>query len=313
MSKWQARFGLLLVAIIWAYGYIATDQSLRVMNIAQMQVLRFLIASVLLLVIFHKKLKLITRRTVIYGLGLGVLFFFGMSIHSYALTITTVSKNAFLVVTNVVFVPIILYIIFKTKFKLHLFVGIATMIIGFMFLVFKIDLFNLAASLENLKDLSNLNFGDYLTLLAAIIFASQIILIGYSSKKEDPILLNIFQMVIAFILSLIHCLVQGISIPLINMPNEQIMRVIIPIIYLGVAGCIGFTAQIIFQKYLSSSDSSLIFSTESLFAACFSVVLGLEAFSSSLLLGGILITIGIVYGETGFKFKEKDVLKSDEI
>lgn len=302
MKLWQARLGLLGVALLWALGYIATNQAIQYLSVTQMQIVRFAITIFLLCLVFHKRLKKITKKTVILGTLLGLVFFVGMTVHSVALETTTVSKNAFLVVFNIVFVPIIMYFLFKIKLKPYFVLGIITMIIGFFILVFNIDVFNLANSLAFLKTQAYLVLGDYLTLIASFVFAVQIVMIGYFVTKDDPINLVIIQLICAGLFSFIYCLIFQEAIPFINLKFEVWHLALPSVLYLGIAGCFAFVGQIIIQKYVPASNVALIFSTESLFATIFSVLLGLEPFSMGLLIGGIIITIGIIWAETGLKF-----------
>ncbi|MDL2211944.1 DMT family transporter [Erysipelotrichaceae bacterium OttesenSCG-928-M19] len=306
MKPWQARIGLLAVAIIWAFGYIATAETLKYMSVTQMQVIRFTITALALCIVFHKRLKKITKQTVFFGLALGIVFFASMTIHSEALETTTVSKNAFLVVMNVVFVPIIMYVVFKTKIRSYFAFGVATMIIGFFILVFNVDIFDLANSLASLKSQANIVLGDYLTIIASFIFAMQIVMIGYFVTKDDPINLTIIQMATAAFLSIGYCLVTKQPIPLINLDTASWLPGLWAFLYLGIFGCFAFAGQIVIQKHIPASNVALIFSTESMFASMFSVLLGLEPLTTGLIVGAIVITTGIVWAETGFKFGENE-------
>lgn len=301
MKPWQARVGLLVVAIIWSIGYIATDEAIRYISVTQMQVFRFGLGVIILCIIFHKKLKKITKQTVVYGVSLGLLFFFAMTIHSAALETTTVSKNAFLVVLNVVWVPIIMYVIFKTKIEKYLIFGVITMIVGFFILVFNIDVFNLSKSLADVKSQANLVWGDYLTLFSSVIFAGHIVLIGYAVRRDNAINLVIIQLTTAAILSLLSCIIN--NEPIIGIDPKAFSLALPAVLFLGISATVGFTGQIAFQKFLPASNSAIIFSTESLFATLFSVIIGLEPLTSGLFLGGLIITFGIIWAETGFKFK----------
>ncbi|MEG0687006.1 MAG: EamA family transporter, partial [Erysipelotrichales bacterium] len=207
------------------------------------------------------------------------------------------------VVLNVAIVPIIMFVVFKVKVAKHFFVGVMMMIIGFFILVFNVDIFHLASSLNSLKDQAHLVLGDYLTLLSSFIFALHIVLIGYFVRKEDPINLVIIQLSVALILSALTCIINGE--PIIHIEPTEFKAALPAIAYLSFSAAFGFSGQIAFQKYLPASNSALIFSTESLFASLTSVFLGFEPFSSGLLIGGIIITLGIVMAETGFKFKER--------
>lgn len=304
MSKWKVRLGLLFIAIVWAYGYIATADVLKIMNATQMQFLRFFLATIALSLIFHNKLKSIKQTTLVYGCILGLIFFGGMTMHTAALETTTVSKNSFLVVTNVVFTPLLAFVMFRERIKRYLIPGLIIMLSGFFILVFKINFFKLSASFVQLQAETNLVLGDYLTLGSAVFFSFQIVLIGRFVRKEDPILLVILQMGCACVLALVYCLLSNDPIPLFTMDNALLMSNIPALLYLTFGSCVGFSLQQILQKYASSTETALIFSTESLFATILSVLLGYEAFGSYLVIGGILITVGIIGAETGFKFKD---------
>lgn len=301
MKMWQARVGLLFVAIIWAFGYIATLDTLNYMSITQMQVFRFGLSVLLLVIVFHKRLRTINKRAVIYGIILGVVFFVSMTMHSVALEYTTVSKNAFIVILNIVIVPIIMYFAFKVKIQKYYIYGVMTMILGFGFLIFGIDIFNLGYSLQNLGSQMSLNFGDLLTFISAFIFALQIVLIGYFVTKEDPIQLVTIQLLCACVFSYLYSLV--VKDPVFSMDSALIIGALPSIVFLGIAGAFGFAGQLVLQQYMPSSNVAIIFSTESLFATLFSVALGLEPFTSALLIGTVLITLGIIWTETGFNFK----------
>jgi len=228
-----------------------------------------------------------------------------MTIHSTALETTTVSKNAFLVVFFLAIVPVLMYVFFKVKIKLYFVFGIITMLLGFFILVFDINLLDLAGSLASIRGEANLVLGDYLTLLSAVFFAVHIVIIGYFVTKEDPVNLVTIQLGVACLLSLISCLFNGEPIPFINLNYDILIPVLPSILFLGIAACFTFGGQIYVQKFLPASNTALIFSTESMFAAAFSVMLGKEPLTSGLIVGAIVITLGIVWAETGFKFKEE--------
>lgn len=302
MKLWQARLGLLIVALIWGMGYIATDESIKHVSVFQMQVFRFGISAIILIIVFYKQMKKIRLRAIIFGVLLGIVFFGAMTLHSAALETTTVSKNAFLVVLNIIFVPIIMYMFFKVKVHKYYFYGVITMLIGFFILIF-INFNNLAASFSDIANQAHLVLGDYLTILASVVFSIQIVMIGLFVQKENAIILVTIQLLTTAIISLIYCLVIGDSVLIVGQPEFQ--AAFPAILFLGVAGCVSFGGQIYIQKFLDASDVSVIFSTESLFAALFSVMLGLEPLTMNLAIGAIIITIGIIWAETGFNFKRK--------
>jgi drug/metabolite transporter (DMT)-like permease len=303
MKLWQARIAILMVAMMWGLGYIAIDSAIQYMSVPQMQIPRFILSTILIIVLFRKKLKNISKRAYLYGIALGFIFFLGVTVHSVALETTTISKNSFLVVLTVVFVPIIMYFVYKVKIAPYFIHGVITIIIGFVFLVFNIDIFNLSSSLGALEELSTLVLGDYLTILAALLFSIHVVMVGHYVSRESAIKLTTVQMGTAAILSLIYVVLTGETIPFIGMDNELLMAALPAILYLGISGAFAFGGQIVVQKYLPSSNVAIITSTDSLFATSASVVLGLEMLSAGLIVGAIVIILGIIWAETGFNFK----------
>lgn len=302
MKTWKANILLLIVAFIWGAGFVATEESLKYLEPLQMQIFRFGIAAVAATIIFHKKLLNASKRAIIYGSIIGVVFFAAMTFQSFGLVYTTVPKNAFITVINVVWVPILCFIIFKVKPKSYLLYGIIVMIIGFFFLIFEVDLFDLGNSLSNLKAQMNLNIGDLLTLICSVGFAMHVILGGEFVKKEDPITILIFQLYTSTILSIILSFIMEGN-PL-NIQASNLLNAMPALVFMAIfSSLISFSLQLIAQQYVPAANTSVICSLESLFASFLAVLLGSVALSSSLVIASLVITIGIIWAETGFNFK----------
>ncbi|MEG0283978.1 MAG: DMT family transporter [Erysipelotrichales bacterium] len=303
MKKWQANIMLVIVAMIWGAGFVATEETLKYLEPLQLQILRFGIAAVVACIIFHKKLFNASKKAIIYGSIIGVVFFLAMTLQTFGLKDTTVPKNAFITVTNVIWVPLFSFIFLKVKPHSYLLLGIVIMLIGFFFLIFEINIFDLGSSLANLQSQMNITWGDFLTLLCAFAFATHIILGGRFVADEDPITILIFQLIVSTILSIVLSFIMEGN-PL-AVPMENYKNALLPCIFLAIfSSLISFGFQLIAQQYAPAANVAIICSTESLFASFFAVLLGSVVFTSSLLIAAIVITIGVVYAETGFKFRE---------
>lgn len=306
MKTWQANILLLIVAMIWGAGFVATEQALKFLKPLQMQIFRFGIAAIAASIVFHKRLRNASKRAIIYGSIIGVVFFAAMTFQSFGLVYTTVPKNAFITVINVIWVPVLSFIIFKTKPKSYLLYGIIVMIVGFFFLIFEVDIFNLSSSMSNLKQQMNINVGDLLTLVCSLAFAMHVILGGEFVKGEDPITILIFQLYISTFLSIILSWVMEGN-PL-AMSSSGLVSALPALVFLAIfSSLISFALQLIAQQYVPAANTAVICSMESLFASLFAVMMGSVALSSSLVIASLVITIGIVWAETGFKFKDKKV------
>lgn len=303
MKKWQANSLLLITAMIWGASFVATEEILKYFSPLHMQVFRFGIASIVASIVFYKKLLNINKTVVIYGVVLGAVFFLAMTLQTYALLDTTVPKNAFITVTNVLWVPLAGFVVYKIRPKKHFFIGLAIILLGFFILLFQVDIFNLANSLHSLEEQMNITFGDFLTLLCSFAFAAHIVLSGRFVADEDPIVILIFQLYASTILSLIMSFFMGA--PITSITLESIISSLPYLFVLAIlSSIVAYGFQLIAQQYVPANNASVLMSLESLFATLFAVLLGSIYFSSSIALATIIITLGIIMAETGFKFKQ---------
>ena len=192
MKKWLAIGGLILVTVIWGGGFVASDMALESMKPFQIMMVRFLVASVLMGMLGlgnRKKAEQATKRAgaIKAGILMGIALFMGFSLQTIGLQYTTPSKNAFLTALNVVIVPFIAFLILKKKIGIKGIVGAILSVVG--------------VALLSLNGNLTLSLGDGLTLLCAVGFAFQIFFTSEFVKKYPASVLNMVQMITAFVLS----------------------------------------------------------------------------------------------------------------
>lgn len=282
-SALLADGALLFVAIIWGSGFIVIKNALEVMNPIYILILRFSFASILLGLIFYKKLLGLKMEDLKAGLIIGLVLFLGFFTQTVGLIYTNVSNSAFITASNVVMVPFIYWLISKKRPDKY---GIIAAIICFLGVgILSID--------WNMK----INIGDLLTLICAVFFALHIVFIGIYSKKHDPILLTILQFGFAAILSLFVGLVMRVDFAPIG------KDIGLTIIYLVVVNTVlAFGIQNIAQKYTTSTHAAIILCLESVFGSLFSVWLLKEELTLKLIIGSIIILIAIITAETKWSF-----------
>ncbi|MFV0505007.1 MAG: DMT family transporter [Lachnospirales bacterium] len=289
MTKYLGKLGLIIVAVIWGSGFVATAVALENYTAYQLLALRFTIAFVVLLIINIKRLKELSKKTIQRCSLLGVFLFLAFAFQTVGLQYTTPSKNAFLTAVNVVVVPFLAFMILKKKVPLKSIVGSSVTLVG-------IALLSLTSSI------GSFNLGDMLTLVCAVFFALQIFVTDLFIEKEEAWSLMLLQMGTAAILSWLSLLVMGDSVPVIE------IKVIMPVLYLGlISTLLAFFLQTVSQKYTTSSEAAIILSTEAFFGMISSVIILGEKVSFNMLIGAILIFIGILIVELEFKqfVKEK--------
>jgi len=294
MKKYLGEIGLFGIAIIWGSGFIGTKLALDGgLSTVQTLTLRFFIASVMLGIIFYKKIKEnISKESIIAGALLGLFSFVGFTTQTLGLVYTTVSKNAFITAVNVVIVPFIGFILYKRKLDK---IGVIS---SFMALV-GIAVLSLEADLS-------INFGDFLTFICAIGFAFHIFFTGEFSKKYNSYVLTVTQFVVAFLLSLILQTVTGETN--FNATPVGLMGAL----YLGIfSTAIGFLLQTICQSKVDQTRTAIILSTEAVFGTIMSVLIFHEVLTSRMVVGCIIIFVSIIVAETKLSFiKKKSVEES---
>lgn len=293
MKKYIGEIGLLSVAAIWGMGFVASQLSLDSrLTPFQILTLRFLISTILMSVIYFKKIKLINRDVLKAGAILGFFLFIAFAFQTIGLQYTTPSKNAFLTATNVVIVPFIGVAIFKKPMDRYGIIGAILACFG--------------AGILTLSGNFTINIGDLLTLVCAIGFALHIFFVGEYVKKFDPILLTILQLAGAFIFSLVSLFVTKETNIVLNEKG------IYAVLFLGVfSTTLAFLIQNISQKFTNETRSAIILSTESVFGALASVIFLKEQMTIKIIIGCILIMAAITISETKLAFLNKRAFDSN--
>jgi drug/metabolite transporter (DMT)-like permease len=282
MKKYLAIFGLVLVAIIWGGGFVASDMALKSFSPFQIMTLRFLLSTVIMTVIGWKQIKIITKKEAVCGCILGFFLFAGFAFQIVGLQYTTPSKNAFLTATNVIFVPLLAYVIFRKKAGLKTLIGTGLAIIG--------------AGILSLQSDFTLGIGDGLTLLCAVCFAAQVLLTGRFVEKIRPTVLNFLQMATALVLSFGGLLITG------DFSTQITVQGGLSVLYLGIVSTtITYLLQTICQRYVEETKTSIILSTEAVFGTLFSIIILREEVTLRMILGSILILSAVVVSEINGK------------
>lgn len=279
---------MLITAVMWGSGFVGMAIGLEHWTVIQLMALRFTLATVLLIIVFHKKIKLISHSVLWKGSVLGAILFVAFVLQTMGLAYTTPSKNAFLTAINVLIVPIIAYVIYKRK--IDRFEGIAAIVavVGIGFL--------------SLQDSLSMNIGDLLSILCAIGFAFDIFYTNVFVKKEDALALTIVQFFVASVLSWIGVLILG------QMPTTASTEGILTIVYLAVfCTLIAYVCQNVGMQYANPTKSAIILSTESLFGTIASVIVLKEILTAKMIVGCILIFIAIIVAEVKPNFNKSHI------
>lgn len=289
MKRYKGEIILLLTSIMWGGGFIATEFSLGSMTPLQVMTIRFLIATIILCSVFFNQLKQISKSTLKKGTLAGFFLFVGFVFQTVGLKYTTVSNNAFLSAIAVIFVPII-GIFLGRKIDRYGIIGTILTVIGIAFLTIN-------------GSLTSINIGDVLTILGAMFYAIQILLVDMFAKEEDVTVFTIVQITMCFLFSLITMLIRGDLFFNITFNSGGG-----GVIYLAVfSTAIGLFLQVLGQKSTTETRAAIIMSTESVFGTIFAIILLNQALTIKVIIGCIIIFIAIIISEVKpFAKKQKN-------
>lgn len=277
MSKKWAEVLLLSVVIARGTAFAFSKVLLRTMGQFNILSIRFLLAAIILIFAFRKKLKEIDKKTIYGGGFIGLLFFLLMSCEMAAINRMDTGKVSFLECSAVVFVPIFEWIL-KKKFpnkadlltSLIAFIGIGFITLGGGSFAF--------------------SSGDIFGLSAAVFYAGAIIAMDRYSKNSDPILVGILQVTTIGILSfIVSIFIKDFSIP------SQKINILYTLYIAIVSTAFGYAFQPIAQKYTTSERAGLIAAISPLVANIIGFVFLKERLTIFTFIGGFLIIFAITY------------------
>jgi drug/metabolite transporter (DMT)-like permease len=282
----KAHILLILVTFVWGATFVQIKNALQDITPLLFNAVRMTLAAAVLAVIYRRQIQAMRRPALKAGLLVGLFLALGYEFQTTGLNLTTPSKSGFLTGVSVVLVPVFLVLFWRRRVKAWTAVGVGSAFIGLYLLTVP------AAAEQGWRgDFASVNLGDWLTLICAVSFAFQIILLGRATQKHP------FEQ-IAFLQVATSAVLMFVFAPLMESPQVVwSSRVIWAIVVTGIVGtAVAFTIQAWAQQFLPPTNTALIFSLEPVFAWLTSYVVlgerlgGRAALGAALILGGVLVS-----------------------
>jgi drug/metabolite transporter (DMT)-like permease len=273
---------LLLMSMIWGSTFVAQQIGMeKGLGPMTFNGLRFALGCVSLIpVILWRKKDPASRFAkpkfpYLASIGAGLFLFGAAAFQQIGLQFTTSAHSGFITAFYILFVPV-LGMLLGIKVPKSLWVAIPVCLLGFYLL-------GATGGMVASK-------GEWLTLISALFWACQILVINHAANKGDPIQIACFQFVICALLSALSGLLFE------QATFGQIKAASGAIAYAGVMSVgIAFTLQVICQQHCPPAPAAIIMSLEAVFAAItgylvLNQILSMRAlFGCSLILAGVLI------------------------
>lgn len=282
-----ADIGLLLVALFWGGGFVAGKFALRDMGPLNIMAYRYVGAAIIMAFCCLRKFKLINKKMVLCGAMIGFLMFFGNTIQTIGLQYTTPGKQSFIISLYTVLVPLLSWVILKTKPSKKIIAAAFLALVGI--------------ALLTLKDDFTIGLGDFLTFLFAITFSLQVVFIGIFMKDMDATLFTFLQIAAAAVFSVVTALLLADGESLADMRASALCG----LLYLMTFNtAFAFLLQNLCQRFAPANHTAIILSTETVFGTIFAITLTGEVFRGRMIVGCAMMLTAIVIAEFPSKTKK---------
>ena len=288
LYEFRADLLLLTVAIAWGVTFLMVQDAISTTPVYAFLFFRFALASILMFIISYRFLNELNKKTILYGVILGIFLFSAFATQTFGLMYTKSSIVAFITGLNVICVPFLTYLFFKDKIKLNVLIASFIAVIG-------LYLLTMSGTLVFEK-------GEFLTLICAILFALQIIFTGKFSNQVNVFLLVLFQLITVSILALIFSL--SLDSVTFNIPYNYAFfkAVIITAIF---ATVYAFLIQTYMQQFTTATKTAIIFAMEPVSASVFAYFTANEVLTIVQFIGAVLIILATLIAELKFNKKSK--------
>ena len=282
MKHSLAELMLLLSVAFWGSSFALTKPLLDSMGVFTFMASRFVVGGVILvLALFILGKFKPDKQQLKGGIVTGILLFLAFIFHTYGLKYTTVAKNAFIVGSNVIFVPIILTLIMKKAQSKNVWFSTFIALIGLALV-----------TLDGAQ--GGLNIGDIITVIGTIIVAFYILRVEAYVRHGNPLNIATIQVLTVGILSLIPAFV--FESPIADLSLQAMTPLMIRNLLILSIGCtsIAYLLANYAQSIVSASRTALLYVFEPIFGAFLGWLLLGEVVGIQGIIGALLITFATI-------------------
>jgi len=272
------EWALVAITMLWGTTFIMVHMAVRTAPPFFFVGFRFLLAALVVALIFRRVLWPLKGRELFAGGLIGLSIAVGYGMQTVGLVTISSSMSAFITALYAPIVPLLQWLILRRRPQLGNWLAI---VLCFSGLVLLSD-----------PDWANFSFsyGEIVTMIAAVAVAAEIVLIGTFAPDMDSRRLTFVQLAVASMGAFAIMPVVGESFPAFSY------------VWFGAAVAMAFMTAIIqltmnwAQKSVSPTRATIIYTGEPVWAGIIGWLVG-EAFTSNSVAGAALIVIGILVCE----------------
>ena len=272
---------LLITAVIWGMAFAFQRAGMEWIEPATFQAVRLALASLFVWLISFamnrrkgrsaegespEARRQMRTETLRGGVCCGCFLAAANYFQQFGLVYTTAGKAGFITALYIILVPLVSFLLFRRRVSRRILLAVLVGVIG-LYLLCVTDSFRLTR-------------GDELVCLSALLFCGHILSCNQFAGRGDAVRMSAVQLMTAAIISAVIAL-------LTETPTwDKIISAAVPILYCGIVSAgIGYTCQMVGQKYTEPAVASLLMSLESVFAVIGGALLLGERMTTRELLG----------------------------
>ena len=274
---------LLLTAIIWGTAFTAQRagmESIEPLTFTAARMWPAALAVGLVALIMKRRSpagmqKTNRKRTVLGGICCGAFLVSATIFQQIGIVYTTAGKAGFITAMYMLLVPVVNFVLFRKKNTWLVWLAVLTGVAG-MYLLCITEGFSLTK-------------GDSLVFISAVLFTGHILCIDHFVRTCNPVEISAVQFFTASVIATAAAF-------LAETPSwGKVAAAAVPILYCGlVSGGIGYTLQIVAQKFTDPTVASLLLSMEAVFAVLGGALLLNERMNGRELAGCAVMFIAIL-------------------
>jgi len=274
---------LIIGTAFWGISFSVTKLSISNHSPQLFLFYRFVGATLVLAIVFRKKLKHLSYKSMLTGAVLAIPLMLGIGLQTLGIKLTSASQSAFLAGTCVVIVPMLKMAMYRKVPHLKIWIAAGLSLIG-LFII-------------SVKNGFAINGGDLFTIGGAIGFAYYLIRVEEESARTD-IIATIVPMFATCALLTFAGLIWSTEESMLPADNT---------FWLGVIFCSLFSTAYMYsvsnmaQQYISAERVAVIYLLEPIFGALAAAYLIGEVITWQLLIGGLFIFAGMGISELKLK------------
>lgn len=266
-----AKMALFLTAVLWGSTFTFGKLASEVFSASFIIALRFLIASIVLLIAAYPQRKQLDKKYLIDGFWMGLAIFCSYFLQVTGLTLdTSPGKSAFLSTTYSVMVPFIYWLVTKDRPKAHHILCVFLCLLG--------------VGIVSLSGGWGMSAGDILTVLSGVPCAANMVITSIVSRNRNVLLLTTVELWVVTLFAWLFVLIGN------GFPGALPLGAVGGIVYLGlIATALCLFLQSYGLKYAEPAIGGMLISLESVFGVLFSVLIYRETVTLRMLVGFAVI------------------------